>query len=63
MQDPSGTAHRFYGCSAGKGANAAKTELEKILNRAGTEGITCRQAVLELGRMYVHFICCSSRLR
>jgi 20S proteasome alpha/beta subunit len=51
MQDPSGTAHRFYGCSAGKGANAAKTELEKILNRAGTEGITCRQAVLELGRM------------
>eukprot|EP01032_Pedospumella_encystans_P011720 gene11720-13610_t len=46
MMDPSGGAFRFHGCSAGKGANAAKTELEKILNRHGSEGITCKQAVL-----------------
>lgn len=51
MLDPSGGAYRFHGCSAGKGANAAKTELEKILNRAGNEGISCRQAVVELGKM------------
>ena len=51
MQDPSGNALRFHGCSAGKGQNAANTEIEKILNRAGTEGITCRQAVMEIGRM------------
>jgi hypothetical protein len=53
MLDPSGAGYRFHGCAAGKGANAAKTELEKILNRAGSEGISCRQAVTELGKMYV----------
>lgn len=51
MMDPSGGAYRFHGCSAGKGANAAKTELEKISNRHDNEGITCRQAVMELGKM------------
>lgn len=51
MIEPSGAAFRYFGCAAGKGANAAKTELEKLLNKAGTEGITCRQAVKELARI------------
>jgi 20S proteasome subunit alpha 7 len=51
MLDPSGATYRFHGCAAGKGTNAAKTELEKIFNRHGAAGITCRQAVLELGKM------------
>lgn len=53
MMDPSGGAFRFHGCSAGKGTNAANTELEKILNRHGSDGITCKQAVMELGKMLV----------
>mmetsp|Transcript_52055 Transcript_52055/g.102737 ORF Transcript_52055/g.102737 Transcript_52055/m.102737 type:complete len:275 (+) Transcript_52055:53-877(+) len=55
MLDPSGTSYRYHGCSAGKGANAAKTELEKILNRAGNDGITCQKAVMELGKI-LHLI-------
>jgi hypothetical protein len=58
MLDPSGAGYRFHGCAAGKGANAAKTELEKILNRAGSEGISCRQAVTELGKMCVLSLQC-----
>lgn len=55
MVEPSGLCFRYFGCSAGKGAQAAKTEVEKILNRvASTGGITCREAVLELAKiMYV----------
>jgi 20S proteasome subunit alpha 7 len=51
MLEPSGAAYRFLACAAGKGQNAAKTELEKILNKRGTAGITCREAVIELARM------------
>ena len=51
MIDPSGTAFKFFGCAAGRGANAAKTELEKILNRYGNDGITCEDAVKELAKM------------
>jgi 20S proteasome subunit alpha 7 len=51
MVEPSGSALRFFGCSAGKGANAAKTELEKLLNKYGATGVTCRQAVKDLARM------------
>lgn len=51
MVEPSGTAFKFFGCAAGKGANAAKTELEKILNKYGNAGITCREAVKELANM------------
>jgi 20S proteasome subunit alpha 7 len=58
MLDPSGAGYRFHGCAAGKGANAAKTELEKILNRAGSEGVSCRQAVTELGKMCVLSLQC-----
>lgn len=53
MVEPSGTAFRFFGCSAGKGANAAKTELEKLLNKYGAAGVTTKQAVKDLARMYV----------
>lgn len=51
MIEPSGAAFRYFGCAAGKGANAAKTELEKLLNKAGAAGITCADAVKELARM------------
>jgi len=56
MVEPSGLCFRYFGCAAGKGANAAKTEVEKILQRAGAAGteLTCREAVKELARiMYV----------
>ena len=53
LVDPSGSSSRYIGCAAGKGTNNAKTELEKILNKQGTSGITCKQAVLELARMYI----------
>lgn len=55
MLDPSGSAFRFHGCSAGKGANSAKTELEKILNKHGSSGITAREAVVELAKI-LHLI-------
>jgi 20S proteasome subunit alpha 7 len=51
MIEPSGAAFRYFGCAVGKGANAAKTELEKLLNKHGAQGITVRQAVEELARM------------
>ncbi len=51
MIDPSGNAYRYFGCAAGKGANAAKTELEKLLNKHGNAGITSAEAVKELARM------------
>jgi 20S proteasome subunit alpha 7 len=53
MVEPSGACFRFFGCAAGKGANAAKTEIEKLLNKQGSAGISCREAVKELARMYV----------
>jgi 20S proteasome subunit alpha 7 len=48
MVEPSGLAFRYFGCAAGKGANAAKTEIEKILNKRGDAGLTCAEAVEEL---------------
>jgi len=51
MVEPSGAAYRFFGCAAGKGANAAKTEIEKLLNKAGSQGIDCRTAVQELAKI------------
>ena len=40
MVDPSGLCYRYYGCAAGKGAQAAKTEVEKILMKREQSGIT-----------------------
>lgn len=48
MVEPSGLSFRYFGCAAGKGANAAKTEIEKILNNRGDAGLTCAEAVEEL---------------
>lgn len=52
MVEPSGVVNRFFGCAAGKGANAAKTELEKLLTKYGDEGISTTEAVKELAKMY-----------
>jgi len=51
MVEPSGACYRFFGCAAGKGTNAAKTEIEKLLNKHGNAGITSRQAVNELSKI------------
>lgn len=48
MIEPSGVCYRYFGCAAGKGQQAAKTELEKILNKKGEAGLTCAEAVDEL---------------
>jgi 20S proteasome subunit alpha 7 len=51
MAEPSGLCLRYFGCAAGKGASAARTELEKILSRKGELGISCREAVVELAKI------------
>jgi 20S proteasome subunit alpha 7 len=53
MIEPSGNCFKYFGCAAGKGAQAAKTEIEKLLyNTGGNEReMTCREAVNELARM------------
>lgn len=51
MVEPSGMCLRYFGCAAGKGAQAARTELEKILSRRAEAGITCREAVQELAKI------------
>lgn len=51
MVEPSGLNFRYFGCAAGKGSQSAKTELEKILNKVGNAGITCREAVKELAKI------------
>lgn len=60
LLDPSGASSRYLGCAAGRGTNNAKTELEKVLNKQGTEGITCRQAVVELAKMFDTLLHCYS---
>ncbi len=51
MIEPSGVSFKYYACAAGKGAQAAKTELEKIINKASDNSITCREAVKQLAAM------------
>jgi len=52
MVEPSGLCFRYFGCSAGKGAQMAKTEIEKIFGRVGgSEGISCREAVSEMSNI------------
>ena len=50
MLEPSGVAFRYFGCAAGKGAQAAKTELEKILGK--NSSLTCVEATKEIAKMY-----------
>ena len=59
MMEPSGVCFRYFGCAAGKGAQAAKTELEKVLTKftdpLGSTTITAREAVAEIAKMLVSF--------
>lgn len=51
LVEPSGNCLRYYACAAGKGAQAARTELEKILSKRSENGITCAEAVDEMARI------------
>jgi 20S proteasome subunit alpha 7 len=51
MVEPSGLCLRYFGCAAGKGTNAAKTELEKVIIKYGEAGVSCRDAVNELAKI------------
>lgn len=52
MVEPSGMVKRYFGCAAGKGAQAANTELEKFFNkRGGMGGVTCAEAVNQLAQI------------
>lgn len=47
MIEPSGVVFGYYGCAAGKGRQAAKTELEKLK----FSELTAREAVMEVARI------------
>lgn len=52
MVEPSGIVKRYFGCAAGKGAQAANTEIEKLYVKCGGfEGITCAEAVKHIAQM------------
>ena len=51
MVEPSGQCLKYYACAAGKGAQSARTELEKILNSRGEGGISCKDAIDEVARI------------
>ena len=55
MTEPSGACFRYFGCAAGKGAQAAKTELEKVMTKhtdpQGNVTLMARDAVAELAKM------------
>lgn len=52
MVEPSGMVKRYFGCAAGKGTQAANTELEKLFNKkGGMQGLTCAEAVNHLAQM------------
>ena len=51
MVEPSGQCLKYFACASGKGAQSARTELEKILNSRGEGGITCAEAVDEVARI------------
>jgi len=53
MIDPSGTSYKYFGCAAGKGRQAAKTEMEKLaLNKADpAENISVKEGVKQLAKI------------
>ena len=55
MVEPSGVCFRYFGCAAGKGAPAAKTELEKVMAKysdaQGVASISVREAVTEVAKI------------
>jgi len=52
MLEPSGLIKRYFGCAAGKGAQAANTEIEKLYGKTGgINGITCAEALNHLAQI------------
>jgi len=52
MVDPAGLVRRYFGCAAGKGSQAANTEIEKLYGKTGgINGITCREALGQLAQI------------
>ena len=58
MVEPSGVSYQYYGCAAGKGRQACRTEMEKLpltkerpAGAPDTEPITVQEAVKQLARM------------
>jgi 20S proteasome subunit alpha 7 len=53
MIDPSGTSYQYFGCAAGKGRQAAKTEMEKLaLNKAdAAENLSVKEGVKQLAKI------------
>lgn len=47
MIEPSGVSYRYFGAAAGKGRQAAKTEIEKL----NLETLTCREALKEVAKI------------
>ena len=47
-------AQGYFGYAIGKGRHAAKTEIEKL----NLKTMTCREAVFQVARMYVHPLQC-----
>eukprot|EP00928_Gymnodinium_smaydae_P073290 TRINITY_DN56524_c0_g1_i1.p2 TRINITY_DN56524_c0_g1~~TRINITY_DN56524_c0_g1_i1.p2 ORF type:complete len:284 (+),score=73.26 TRINITY_DN56524_c0_g1_i1:99-854(+) len=47
--EPSGVAYKYQGTAVGKGRQAAKTEIEKLLATPG--GVTCEQALVQVARI------------
>mmetsp|Transcript_9884 Transcript_9884/g.14754 ORF Transcript_9884/g.14754 Transcript_9884/m.14754 type:complete len:251 (-) Transcript_9884:1511-2263(-) len=49
MVDPSGNYYQYYACSAGKGHQICKTEMDKL----DLSNMTCRETVFHLAKMLV----------
>ncbi|KAK6120423.1 hypothetical protein DH2020_045837 [Rehmannia glutinosa] len=47
MVEPSGVSYRYFGAAIGKGRQAAKTEIEKLM----LSEMTCRQGVVEVAKI------------
>mmetsp|Transcript_66986 Transcript_66986/g.143246 ORF Transcript_66986/g.143246 Transcript_66986/m.143246 type:complete len:255 (-) Transcript_66986:62-826(-) len=48
--EPSGLVHKYSGTAEGKGRQAAKTEIEKLMAN-GTENLTCEQALVQVSKI------------
>jgi len=48
--DPAGLVYKYSGTAVGKGKQAAKTEVEKLLAN-GSESLTCEQALVKVARI------------
>jgi len=48
--DPSGMVYKYSGTAVGKGKQAAKTEIEKLLAK-GSESLTCAETLVQVARI------------